>query len=122
MAAKRVRSVCVCYVFWAKHNDRNLVEGRGVFNVTDEIASLDFAVTHASPYIGRTWVARLRKYRALINNLRIVEEEIYNVYCVEASKVQKKKKIVENDEESPPSKRVLLDKTVFRSPDKPLHN
>ena len=118
--------VCVCYIFWAKHNDRNVVEGRGVFKVTDEIASLDFAVTHASPYICRTCVGKLRKQRALTNNLRNVEEEIYNVYCVEASKVellvQTRKKILENDDESPPSKRFLLDKTVFRSPDKPSHN
>ena len=112
MAAKCVRCVCVCYVFWAKHNDRNLVVGRGVFKVTDEIASLDFAVTHASPYICRTCVGKLRKRRALINSLRNAEEEIYKVYCVEASKVellvQKRKKIVKNDDESLPSKVFIM--------------
>ena len=69
-------------------------------------------MTHASPYICRTCVGKLRKRRALIDNLRNVEEEIYNVYCVEASKVellvQKRKKIVENDDESPPSKVFIM--------------
>ena len=59
-------------------------------------------MTHAPPYIRRTCVGKLRKRRALVNNLRNVEEEIYNVYCVKASKVellvQKRKKIVENDD------------------------
>ena len=42
--------VCVCVMFFGHHevNDRNLVERRGVFfKVTNEIASLIFAVTHA---------------------------------------------------------------------------
>ena len=54
--------VCVLrFLPITKHNDQNLVEGRGVFKVTDEIASLDFAVTHASPYICRTFCRKAAK-------------------------------------------------------------
>ena len=54
MREKHGGQLCLMCVYVMFYVFRNLVEGRRVFKVTDEIASLDFAVTHASSYIGRT--------------------------------------------------------------------
>ena len=67
-------------------NDRNLVKSRSEFKVQEEILSLQFIVRETSPYICRSCVGKLRKWRDLYANVRKIEDELFNDYSSKAFK------------------------------------
>ena len=68
------------------HNDKNLIQGRGQFKVFEEISSLQFVVHSTSPYICKSCVAKLRKRRGLHDNLKKIDEDLFNDYSLKAFK------------------------------------
>ena len=69
-----------------KHNDKNLVQGRGQFKVFEEISSLQFVVHCPSPYICKSCFTKLQKRRGLHDNLKKIDEDLFNEYSLKAFK------------------------------------
>ena len=95
------------------HNDKNLVQGRGQFKVFEEISSLQFVVHCTSPYTCKSCFANFRKRRGLHDNLKKINEDLFNDYSSKAFKAgltvtKKFQEIV--DSSASPEKRILLDK------------
>ena len=65
----------------------HLVQSHGQFKVYEEILSLQFVVHVCLPYICKQCVGKLRKRRAHQNNLRQIEEELFDGYSSKAFKV-----------------------------------
>ena len=109
-------SDCVlCFPPIVNHNDKNLVQGRGQFKVS----SLQFVVHSPSPYICKSCIAELRKRRGLHDNLKKIDEDLFNEYSSKAFKagLTVKKKFQESvDSSASPEKRILLDESVSYSP------
>ena len=106
-------SDCVlCFSPIMNHNDTNLVQGRGQFKVFEEISFLQFVVHCTSPYICKSCVSKLRKRRELHDNLKKIDEDLFNDYSSKAFKAGHtvKKKFQESvDSSASPEKRILLD-------------
>ena len=111
---------CVlCFSLIVNHNDKNLVQGHGQFKVFEEISSLQFVVHCPSRYICKSCVAKLRKRRGLHDNLKKIDEDLFNDYRSKAFKagLTVKKKFRESvDSSALPKKRILLDESVSCSP------
>ena len=110
---------CVlCFSPIIKNNDKNLVQSRGQFKVDEEIRSLQFVVQPTSQYICKSCVGKLRKRRALYNNLKQVEEELFEEYSSKALKAgfsvkRKAHGLLEDFEGKPsPEKRISFDESV----------
>ena len=97
------------------HDDRNLVQGCGQFKVFEEISSLQFVVHCPSHYIGKSCVAELRKQRGLHDNLKKIDEDLFNEYSSKAFKagLTFQESV---DSSASPEKRILLDESVSCSP------
>ena len=93
---------------------RNLVRGRGKFNVYEEIISLQFTVHDASHHICKQYLRKLQKRRGLWTNLRELDEEIFQSYSSKAYKARlsiKKKAVQVYDltaEESVSPEKIIL--------------
>ena len=93
---------------------RNLVQGRGKFNVYEEIISLQFTVHDASHHICKQYLRKLQKRRGLWTNLRELDEEIFQSYSSKAYKARlsiKKKAVQVYDltaEESVSPEKIIL--------------
>ena len=93
---------------------RNLVRGRGKFNVYEEIISLQFTVHDASHHICKQYLRKLQKRRGLCTNLRELDEEIFQSYSSKAYKARlsiKKKAVQVYDltaEESVSPEKIIL--------------
>ena len=80
---------------------RNLLRGRGKFNVYEEIISLQFTVHDTSHHICKQCLRKLQRRRGVRTNLRELDEEIFQsynskAYCWfshDATKIQTKKTI-----------------------------
>ena len=78
-----------------KHNDKNLVDGKGAFKVKEEFDTLEFTVHSKSAYICISCVEKLKKRRGVINNLRNVEVNLYDLHYLKLPgqlNVKKKRK------------------------------
>ena len=78
------------------------MQGRGKFNVCDEIISLQFTVndTQASHHICKQCLRKLQKRYGLRTNLRELDEEIFQSYSSKAYKAGlsiKKKAVLVHD-------------------------
>ena len=69
--AKTNQNMCHCV-----QNVRNLLRGRGKFNVYEEIISLQFTVHDTSHHLCKQRLRKLQKRRGLRNNLRELDQEI----------------------------------------------
>ena len=93
---------------------RNLVRGRGKFNVYEEIISLQFTVHDASHHICKEYLRKLQKRRGLWTNLRELDEEIFQSSSSKAYKARlsiKKKAVQVYDltaEESVSPEKIIL--------------
>ena len=76
---------------------RNLVRGRGKFNVYKESISLQFTVHDTSHRIFKQCLRKLQKRHELRTNLRELDEEIFQSYSSKAYKagLSIKKKVVQ---------------------------
>ena len=75
-------SSCVlCSISIVQNCDKNLVDGRKgtTFNVRAEILTLDYRVPINSPHICRSYLALLKKRRALQTSLVRVNSKLHNV-------------------------------------------
>ena len=79
--AKTNQNQCLC-----ARNVRNLLRGRGKFNVYHEIISLQLTVHDTSHYICKQCLRKLQKRRGLRTNLRELDEEIFQSYSFKACK------------------------------------
>ena len=105
----------LCFSPIVNHNDKNLVQGRGQFKVFEEISSLQFVVHCTSPYICKLCVSKLRKQRGLHDNLKKIDEDLFNDYSSKAFKagLTVKKKFQESvDSLASPEKRILLNESI----------
>ena len=100
--------MCNCILcLFSKNNDK----------VNEEINYLQFVVQPTSPYICKSCLGKLRKRWGLIhNNLRKLEEELFNEYSCKAFKVglTVKKKVQTLGKDSvetsaSPKKQIILD-------------
>ena len=109
-------SDCVlCFLPIVNHNDKNIVQGRGQFKVLEEISSLQFVVHCTSTYICKSCVSKLRKRRGLHDNLKKIDEDLFNDYSSKAFKagLTVKKKFQESvDSSASPEKRILLAESI----------
>ena len=69
-------SCILCFRDIIKNSDKNLVDGRGSFNVREEVSTLNFNIQSNSPYICKSCVGKLKKRRGIIDNLQKIESEI----------------------------------------------
>ena len=119
--AKTNQNMCDCVLCFSsieKQSDRNLVRGRGKFNVYEEIISLQFTVHETSRHICKQCLRKLQKRRGLRTNLRELDDEIFKNYSSKAYKAGlpiKKKAVQLHDltaEKSvSPEKRILLEES-----------
>ena len=87
---------------------RNLVRGRGKFNVYEEIISLQFTVHDASHRIRKQYLRKIQQRHGLRTNLRELDEEIFQSYSSKAYKAGlsiKKKAVKVHDETVSPEKK-----------------
>ena len=105
----------MCFSSIEKQSDRKLVQGRGKFNVYEEIISLQFTVHDTLHHICKQCLRKLQKRRGLCTNLRELDEEIFRSYSSKAYNAGlfvKKKAVQAHDftaEESvSPEKRILF--------------
>ena len=93
---------------------RNLVRGRGKFNVYEEIISLQFTVHDASHRIRKQYLRKIQQRHGLRTNLRELDEEIFQSYSSKAYKARlsiKKKAVQVYDltaEESVSPEKIIL--------------
>ena len=109
---------CVlCFSPIVNHN-KNIVQGRGHFKVFEEISSLQFVVHCPSRYICKSCVTKLRKRRGLHDNLKKIDEDLFNDYSSKAFKAGLTVKKFQESVDSSASleKRILLDESVSCSP------
>ena len=86
---KTNQNMCDCVLCFSsieKQSDRNLVRGRGKFNVYEEIISLQFNAHGTSHNICKRCLRKLQKRRRLRTNLRELDEEIFQSYSSKAYK------------------------------------
>ena len=105
-----------CFSPIVNHNDKNRVQGCGQFKAFEEISSLQFVVHCPSPYICKSCVAKLRRRRGLHNNLKKIDEDLFNDYSSKAFKtgLTVKKKFQESvDSSASPEKQIFLDESVL---------
>ena len=113
-AAKTNQNMCLCV-----QTVRNLVRGRGKFNLYEEIISLQFTAHDTSHHIVKKQCLRkLQQRRGLRTNLQELDEENFQSYSSKAYKAWlsiKKKTVQVHDltaEESvSPEKRILLEES-----------
>ena len=76
---KQKMSDCVlCFSPSVNHNNKHFIQVRGQFKVFKEISSLQFVVHCPSPYICKLCVAKLRKRRGIQDNLKKIDEDLFN--------------------------------------------
>ena len=105
----------LCFSPIVNHNDKNLVQGCGQFKVFEEFSSLQFVVHCTSPYICKSCVSKLWKQQGLHDNLKKIDEDLFNDYISKAFKagLTVKKKFQESVDSSPsPEKRILLSRRI----------
>lgn len=66
-----------------EHQERYLVEGRGKFNVVEELKSLAFNVRHSRKFICKGCLHDLKQRRRLVCQLRDVNTSLESVYLNE---------------------------------------
>lgn len=74
--------ICIfCYKSLEKPNERNLVEGRGIFKAVTEINDLPFVIVlSSSPYICKHCLNLLKKRNALRSKLRELDSDLEKQY------------------------------------------
>ena len=72
---------CVlCFRNVVKPQERYLIEGKGKFNVTEELNSLPFDVKISTKFICKRCLSTLKKRRGLVENLRDIDNEFERIY------------------------------------------
>ena len=75
--------VCIlCNKSLGKPNDRNLVEGKGIFKAVTEINDLPFVVLPSSPYICKHCLNFLKKRNALRSKLKELDSNLQKQYSL----------------------------------------
>ena len=112
----------VVHVFYAfatciiKNSDKNLVDGRGSFNVREEVSTLNFNIQSNSPYICKSCVGKLKKRRGIIDNLQKIESEISALH--QSSKKREINKVsgTSDCEQSPAKRQATQEITLTSTP------
>ena len=84
---QQMSTCALCFSDIVKHNDKNLVNGKGAFITKEELSTLGFVVHLNSSYFSKRYVQKLKKRRGVIN-IYDKPKQIFTIVIIRKTQTQ----------------------------------